>query len=136
MRDWAAMVRDFHIRFGHEVSDVPVILPRDSQLARLAYMQEELDEYRDAGTLLDQTDALIDLIYFAVGTLAAMGVEPDPLFGIVHEANMTKLWPDGKPRYNGIGKVIKPPDWRPPDAAMAEELRRQGAAPHDGERGH
>ncbi len=125
MRDWAAMVREFHTAFGHEVADKPTPMPRARQLQRLAYMQEELDEFRDADTLLDQADAMIDLMYFALGTLTEMGVEPDELFAIVHRANMTKLWPDGKPRYNENDKVVKPPDWQPPDAALQKELALQ-----------
>ena len=58
---------------------------------------------------------MIDLIYFALGTLVEMGVEPEELFNVVQQANMSKLWEDGKPRYNKKdGKVIKPDNWEDP----------------------
>lgn len=43
-----------------------------------------------------------------------MGVSPDELFYIVQEANMSKLWSDGRPHYNDMGKVIKPQGWQDP----------------------
>jgi predicted HAD superfamily Cof-like phosphohydrolase len=53
-----------------------------------------------------------------------MGVKPEKLFDIVHEANMSKLWPDGTPHYNDEGKTIKPPNWIDPykkiQSAIAE----------------
>ena len=58
---------------------------------------------------------MIDLIYFALGTLVEMGLEADELFDIVQKADMAKRWPDGKPRYNPKdGKVIKPDGWEDP----------------------
>ena len=41
------------------------------------------------------------------------------IFAIVHDANMAKLWPDGKPRYReSDGKVAKPEGWIPPEARI------------------
>jgi predicted HAD superfamily Cof-like phosphohydrolase len=61
-------------------------------------------------------DGHLDTIYFAVGTLDAIGVDGEPLFDRVHDANMRKLWSDGLPRYQlQTGKILKPPEWTPPD---------------------
>jgi predicted HAD superfamily Cof-like phosphohydrolase len=55
-----------------------------------------------------------------------MGVRPEELFRIVHEANMSKLWEDGKPRYReSDGKVIKPPTWQAPEPLLSKEIARQ-----------
>lgn len=89
-------------------------------------MQEEVEEFLEAEDVVDQADAMIDLIYFALGTLVEMGVKPEPLFRIVHEANMKKLWPDGKPHYNEDGKTVKPPGWTDPYPALQAEIERQG----------
>jgi len=68
---------------------------------------------------------MVDLIYFALGTLVEMGVRPGRLFDIVHEANMKKLWPDGKVHYAEDGKVIKHPSWQPPEPQLMREIDRQ-----------
>jgi predicted HAD superfamily Cof-like phosphohydrolase len=118
-------VKDFHSRFGHPVRETPGMLTAERAAARAAWMQEEVAEFLAAQTVPDQADAMIDLIYFAVGTLVEMGVRPQALFDIVHSANMTKLWPDGKPRWRDDGKTIKPPGWVDPTDAIREEIERQ-----------
>ena len=78
-------------------------------------MQEEVAEFLIADDIYEQADAMIDLMYFALGTMVEMGLEADELFAIVQQANMAKLWPDGKPHYNPKdGKVIKPEGWEDP----------------------
>ena len=78
-------------------------------------MNEEVAEFLVAEDIYEQADAMIDLMYFALGTQVEMGLEPDELFEIVQQANMAKLWPDCKPHYNPKdGKVIKPDTWEDP----------------------
>ena len=110
-------VRAFHQAFGHPVSNVPVSLTEDRAKKRYAWILEEINEFLDAvkeQDIVEQADAMIDTIYFALGTLVEMGVQPGILFNIVQNANMSKLWPDGKPHYNEMGKVIKPEGWQDP----------------------
>ena len=84
-------------------------------LSRAKWMQEEVAEFLIADNIYEQADAMIDLMYFALGTMVEMGLEADELFDIVQQANMAKLWPDGKPHYNPKdGKVIKPEGWEDP----------------------
>lgn len=79
--------------------------------------------------LVDQVDALIDLLYFTYGSFSLLGVDPTELFNIVHEANMGKLFEDGKPRYHEVThKVLKPDDWEQrfaPEPKIKAELERQ-----------
>jgi predicted HAD superfamily Cof-like phosphohydrolase len=88
-------------------------------------MREELDEFLAAGNIYEQADAMIDLIYFALGTLVEMGIKPDEIFEIVHNANMSKLWPDGTPRYKDDGKTLKPPDWQDPEPLLRKAIDRK-----------
>lgn len=118
-------VREFHLAFNHECPDNPEMLPEERVMKRYNWMLEELEELRKANLIHDQADAIIDLIYFALGTMVEMGVRPDRLFEIVHEANMKKLWPDGKVHYAPDGKVIKHPDWQPPEPQLLQEIERQ-----------
>jgi len=118
-------VKEFHLVFNHRCPEKPTRLPAERLEKRYNWMLEELDELRKAGSIHDQADAVIDLMYFALGTLVEMGVRPEPLFNIVHAANMAKVWPDGKVHYADDGKVIKHPSWRPPEPQLMEEIERQ-----------
>lgn len=79
--------------------------------------------------LVEQVDALTDLLYFTYGSFSLLGVEPTEIFSIVHEANMGKLFPDGKPRYHPVThKVLKPENWEKdfaPEPKIKAELERQ-----------
>ncbi|MDR2786574.1 MAG: HAD family hydrolase [Treponema sp.] len=123
-RQWE-MVRDFHVKFNHPVSRTPRMLNSDRVTARGSWMQEELDEFYAAENIYEQADAMIDLIYFALGTLVEMGIKPDEIFEIVHKANMSKLWPDGTPRYKDDGKTLKPPGWQDPEPLLRESIDRK-----------
>lgn len=120
MNESYEMVKEFHTGFRLPVSERPVMLDADRAQKRYSWMLEELDEFAEADSLVDQADAMIDLIYFALGTMVEMGVRPDRLFEAVHRANMTKLWPDGKPHFREDSKIIKPEGWQDP----FETLRR------------
>ena len=58
-----------------------------------------------------------------------MGVDPKPLFDTVHEANMGKIFPDGKAHFDLIShKILKPDDWEErfaPEPAIKREIDRQ-----------
>ena len=56
---------------------------------------------------------LADLLYVTYGAIWACGVDPDPVFAEVHDANMRKL--DGPRRADG--KILKPEGWQPADVA-------------------
>lgn len=113
-KEWQE-VKLFHEKFGHPASDKPKMIDIKRARSRATWMLEETAEFLTAEDIYEQADAMIDLIYFALGTLVEMGIEPDGLFNIVQNANMSKLWEDGKPRYNKKdGKVIKPDNWEDP----------------------
>ena len=107
-------VREFHEKFGHPVSDKPKFMPKERAEKRYKWMLEEINEFLEADEVVEQADAMIDTIYFALGTLVELGIEPEALFEIVQHANMSKLWEDGKPHYNADGKTIKPEGWEDP----------------------
>lgn len=114
----------------------------DNDAAKFKNFVKELHESIDAAEakilkkaqpvtdpLVEQVDALIDLLYFGYGSFALMGVDPDPIIKIVHAANMGKLFPDGKPHYDAItNKVLKPENWEQdfaPEMKIKAELARQ-----------
>lgn len=118
-------VKRFHKLFNHPHSVYPVLLDQERISIRSKWMCEEIEELIDADSIYEQADAIIDLIYFALGTLVEMGVRPKSLFDIVQDANMNKMWSDGIPRYDKDGKVIKPSSWKDPHTLIKEEIDRQ-----------
>lgn len=99
---------------------------------RLKMIKEEMTELEDGiaiGNELDIIDALVDLVYFAIGTSVLEGYDFNAHWAAVHEANMTKV-PGVKPtRPDSEGvDMIKPPGWIGPDDTheflLAERQRR------------
>lgn len=111
-------VKEFQIKFGHPVSERPIMMDESRAKKRYTWMLEEINEFIEAPDIVEQADAMIDLIYFALGTLVEMGIEPEKLFSVVHNANMSKLWNDGKPHYGADGKTIKPKTWKDPHSEL------------------
>ncbi len=79
--------------------------------------------------LVGEVDALTDILYFTYGSFVLMGVDPKPFFDIVHEANMGKIFPDGKAHFDPqTHKILKPDHWEDkfaPEPAIKKELDRQ-----------
>ena len=57
---------------------------------------------------------LADLLYVVYGTAASFGIPIDDVFNLVHLSNLSKLT-NGKIERREDGKVLKGPDYRPPD---------------------
>ena len=118
-------VTDFHEKYRLPIGDkrAPKALNAERLALRLKMFREEVDELElaqyDKRPLVGMVDACIDIIYHAVGALVEMGVEPGPMTDEVHRSNMSKLGPDGQPLYREDGKVLKGPDYDPPDIAGA-----------------
>lgn len=113
-------VRTFNERFG---------LPRpakstdlDDKLSdfRYNFMVEELEEYNLANCADDresQLDALVDLVYVAIGTAVMAGWDFEEAWRRVHAANMKKVpakSADESKRGHALD-VVKPVGWVAPD---------------------
>ena len=89
-------------------------------LIRLQLIQEELAELalgfinRDPVECLD---ALVDLTYVVDGTYLTCGLQDlkEPAQAEVHRSNMSKLDDAGKPIISDAGRVVKGPNYTPPD---------------------
>jgi len=81
------------------------------------FMLEELDEFHTAckeNNIPDAADALVDLIYVALGRLLEMGIPPGPIFREVQRANMEKKRGLVEKRGQPID-AVKPEGWQPPN---------------------
>ena len=89
-------VLEFHKVFEHPIGDVAKALSIKRGLQRHSYMKEELQEFHDAveaEDLVEQADACIDIIYFALGTLVELGLADkyEDLFDNIQASNMSKV---------------------------------------------
>jgi len=126
MKNLIADVRAFHKALAPElIAYIPRLQPSDRANARADWLVEEAEELRVATTIYDQADAYIDSIYFAIGGMVDLGIDPQPLWDIVHGANMAKIWPDGSIQRRADGKIIKPKGWVDPTEALRNEVGRQ-----------
>lgn len=126
MNDMFGDVGLFHEKFGlprrRDGGGLTKLTP-DVLEFRTKFMQEELDEFRDADTFEKQADALVDLVYVALGTAQMMRFAWAPLWAEVQRANMAKeravSADDPRSTRSHALDVVKPVGWRPPDVAGA-----------------
>jgi len=108
-------IRVFHRKFGLLYSGPPRTLPRELFDFRFKFMMEELGEYYTAvesGTREQMFDALLDLVYVAVGTCHLHGFPFNEGWQRVQRANMKKV--RGKSKRSKVD-VIKPKGWVHPN---------------------
>lgn len=104
----------------------------------LSHLHQSIDQARDKvlskhkkveDPLVEESDALADLLYLTYGSFALLGVDPTHIMEIVHHANMGKRFPDGQPHYHPVtNKVMKPADWEEkyaPEPLIQAEIERQ-----------
>lgn len=122
-------VKKFHKVYGLEINDEPIDMhelhPHGNESStplwrlRTSLHAEEMDEIEDAmidGTdLVPIADAICDLIYVLCGTAVSFGIPLDECFAEVQRSNMSKLGDDGKPIVREDGKILKGPNFMPPD---------------------
>lgn len=113
-------VRTFMETFGQEVRTEPSFPSSDVQNLRISLIEEEFCEFVDAiddGDIVGVADALTDILYVVYGAGLAFGIDLDACFKEVQRSNMSKVGPDGKPIFREDGKVLKGPNYSPPDLA-------------------
>lgn len=118
-------VGTFLRRMGHQLPDEPRLMMENDPLAqkRLDLVGEEYEEFLDAiysGDLAEIGGEGCDLIYSVLAVLEAHGLDMDPFWKRIQDANLKKdPNPDGKP--------TKGPDWRKPDlvSALVEQTSRR-----------
>jgi len=127
-------VREFMLAMKQAVPANRTVPSRDLKEARSWMLDEEAFELRVADNYVDYVDAVVDILYVALGAAVEAGLDADTLtkcFSEVHRANMTKFWTaeqavehDGNLKFEASaagyiakrdGKVIKPPTFTPPN---------------------
>lgn len=120
-------IADFHRRFALKPLAKPGFLDDDGMMFRVKFLREEVEELVTAWgkkDLPDAADALVDVVYVALGTMYLMGLPLDALWDEVQRANMTKVRAGNadESKRGSVLDVVKPPGWIAPD--IAGVLRR------------
>jgi len=111
-------VENFMRAFGQEVQTQPERAEFNTAELRFELITEEVEELAtaiDNDDIVEIADALTDILYVVYGAGHAYGIDLDECFSEVHRSNMSKLGEDGKPLYREDGKVLKGPDYFPPN---------------------
>jgi len=122
MKSTLNQVREWHERFHAPVLHEPA-LPAGRRELRLSLLEEEIKELREAveaGDMVEVLDALCDIQYVLDGAFLEFGLHPvkDAAFAEVQASNMSKLGEDGRPILREDGKILKGPNFRPPNLAQ------------------
>ena len=111
-------VKEFMNVFGQEIKN-KAEFPNEKIIdLRKKLIEEEFKELKDAikdNDIVEVADALTDILVVTYGAGVAFGIDLDKCFEEVHRSNMSKLSKEGKPIYNEFGKVMKGPNYSPPD---------------------
>ena len=117
-------VHDFRIKMKLPVGESPTLLSSKVLSFQTRCMLEEISELmlaHEKEDLVEAADAIVDLVYLAVGTAHAMGLPFERLFDIVHNANLRKV-PGATSR--GVEQdAMKPEDWVGPEQEIKELLK-------------
>lgn len=129
MNKQQAQVLEFQRAMNLPVGHKARAIPEDQKAVRIELIREEfIDELLPAiasDDMVEQADALIDLLYVVKGALVVMGIDDETLFDEVHRSNMSKFGEDGKPIIAGPndpdgifeGRVKKGPNYFRPNLA-------------------
>lgn len=136
------MVAEFHAALGEGPPDAPTVGTEELRELRATLLAEECAEAvesLESGDLHGLAKELADVLYVAYGAAYSHGIDLDAVTAEVHASNMSKLTPcdacqgNGRGPYwtgtcgdclgtgrtperrPGDGKVLKGPDYRPPD---------------------
>lgn len=120
------------VDFNKEILGIQQRIIRGMQEAEqeitLKCLTEELAELKQAiddVSIVDQVDAIIDLVYFAFGALYKIGLTPEQINACcmaVHNANMSKKRGINAKRATGAADAIKPEGWVSPEDRISKIL--------------
>ena len=123
-------IDSFHKKFKFEKND-KVGIPDNNELVnfRTSFLIEELAEYTQAITKKDAAgalDALVDIVYIALGTAWLFNLPFEKAWQEVQKANMSKIRTKSKSKKRGTSfDVVKHKGWRPPDIEQVIEEAKE-----------
>ena len=123
---WSDIVK-FHQKFSLPQEEMPSFPNEEITAFRIDFMQEELNEFKEAvekRDIVTAFDALLDLAYVTLGTAYLMHLPWNEGWAHVQAANMEKVRAkkatDSK--RGSTYDVVKPPGWVPPNRMLHAEV--------------
>jgi len=116
-------VGKFHRQVLNQHDRAPCMLDMATMRARMLFLNEEVNELREAALLDDivgAADALADLVYVALGTAYLMGLPFDSIWAAVQKANMAKQ--PGMTKRGMANDAVKPEGWVGPEAEIQRAI--------------
>lgn len=119
-------VGEFHLKFGLRAFEYgpDEEITQEMLEFRYKFLLEELEEFGESiheKNHAEMFDALLDLVYVAVGTAHLLGYPWHEGWHMVQRANMTKerafSADDPRSKRKNVLDVVKPEGWTPPDIA-------------------
>lgn len=122
--NWVKDIADMHEKFHVRTWTLTKAFRKPTDLMeflrfRISFLDEELSETKVAvlqGNADEVVDGLIDLCVVAIGTMDALGINPQKAWDAVLEANMQKEVgiKASRPNPLGLPDMIKPEGWKAP----------------------
>jgi predicted HAD superfamily Cof-like phosphohydrolase len=89
-------------------------------------IREEFDELCESDNIVDDLDALIDILVVTIGAIHSLGANGEAAWNEVMRTNFAKIDPaTGKVRKREDGKVLKPEGWLPPNLKSFTRMPNQ-----------
>lgn len=118
--DFVEDIKEFHEKFGFTKRPHGERPSAELMAFRLKFLAEELHElsvsakYDDLEGMLD---ALVDLVYVALGTAWLLNLDFEAAWNVVHKANMQKIRAERESdsKRGSTFDVVKPKGWNPPN---------------------
>jgi len=125
--DMWADVCHFHEKFDIPQTEMSSFLPKDMMQFRVEFLKEEVEEFVDAymtDNVYKAFDALIDLVYVALGTAYMMNLPWNVGWQHVQDANMRKERAKtvAESKRGTTIDVVKPEGWVAPDDLLVIEI--------------
>lgn len=91
-------------------------------------VEEELDELAQSKTMLEELDAICDVIVTLVGTALSLGYDIEKAMHLVTDNNLSKCT-NGRLLKRSDGKVLKPDGYVPVDltSCLPKAIKQNGA---------
>ena len=122
---YTAQMREFTMAYKDDLPTHPQHMTAEDIAFIRQMVNDEMDELMAAQTVTEQADALVDAIYYICDCAVRNGINLDPIFDIVHNANMQKVVNGKVVRREEDGKILKPEGWEDPALKLEKEMTRQ-----------
>ena len=125
-------VKKMHEKFDLQNNAGPQRLTEEEKKFRIVALREEISEYEESTELVDEYDALIDLLVFTVGTFERQGFNLQDGFDAVMQCNMQKnlAGSDANSKRGFKRDLVKPEGWIGPEPRLQSILDNVKNMPH------